>query len=166
METINKKIAGIQFTNTGVMIEKPYCEDQSELRGQHRIAEEKFTGEFLEIAKRVIKYRMAHCFKQLHANLANAKVVTPQSIIWNGGHFEVPVWEQMEAILELDDIRKLNRLQCQQLVRSLMFNSPNYWLSDHDENWNIIEKSDNVKLPDEFKMLITELFLCNDDTTI
>lgn len=166
METINKKIAGIQFTNTGVMIEKPYCEDQSELRGQHRIAEEKFTGEFLEIAKRVIKYRMAHCFKQLHANLANAKVITPQSIIWKGGHFEVPVWEQMEAILELDDIRKLNRLQCQQLVRSLMFNSPNYWLSDHDENWNIIEKSDNVKLPDEFKMLITELFLCNDDAAV
>lgn len=161
METTNKKIAGIQFTNTGVMIEKPYCEDQSELRGQHRIAEEKFTGELLEIAKRVIKYRMAHCFKQLHANLANAKVVTPQSIIWSGGHFEVPVWEQMDAILQMKDVRDLNRMQCQQLIRSLMFNcSGSYWLSDHDENWNIVKGSDNIKCTEEFKGFITEHILC------
>ena len=159
METTNKKIAGIQFTNTGVMIEKPYCEDQSELRGQHRIAEEKFTEELLEIAKRVIKYRMAHCFKQLHANLANAKIITPQSIIWVGGHFEVPVWEQMEAILQLDDVRKLNRMQCQQLVRAMLFQS-SYWLCDHDANWNPIKGSDNVKTTDEFKNFVTEHFLC------
>lgn len=166
METTNKKIAGIVFTETGVMIEKPYCEDQSELRGQHRITEEKFTGELLEIAKRVIKYRMAHCFKQLHANLANAKVVTPQSIIWSGGHFEVPVWEQMEAVLNLDDIRKLNRMQCQQIIRSLMFNTSSYWLQDHDENWNSIKDSKEIKLTDEFKLVITELMLVNSEDII
>ena len=161
METTNKKIAGIQFTNTGVMIEKPYCEDQSELLGQRRIAEEKFTGEFLDIAKRVIKYRMAHCFKQLHTNLANAKIVTPQNIIWKDGHFNVHVWEQMEAILKIDDVRKLNLLQCQQIIRSMLFNcSGLYWLSDHDENWNIIKDNTNVKCTDEFKMFITEHILC------
>lgn len=161
METTNKKIAGIQFTNTGVMIERPYCDNQDELRGQHRIAEEKFTGELLDIAKRVIKYRMAHCFKQLHTNLANAKIITSQSIIWAGGHFEVPVWEQMEAILKLDDVRKLNRMQCQQLVRAMLFQS-SYWLCDHDENWNPIKGSDTIKITDEFKNFVTEHFLCCD----
>lgn len=163
MET--KKIAGIVFTETGVMIEKAYCHNNEELIGQHRVTEEKL-AEMLEVAKRVIKYRMADCYRKLHSNLANAGVITPQSVIWKGGHFEVAVWEQMEAILKLDDIRKLNRLQCQQLVRSLMFNSPSYWLSDHDENWNIIAKSDNVELSDDFKMVITEIFLCNDDPEI
>lgn len=161
METTNKKIAGIQFTNTGVMIERPYCEEQSELFEQHCIKEEKFTGELLEIAKRVIKYRMAHCFKQLHTNLANAKIITPQIVVWNGGHFGVPTWEQMEAIFQLNDVRDLNRAQCQQLIRSLMFNcSGSYWLSDHDENWNVIKGSDSIKCTEEFKNFVTEHILC------
>lgn len=162
----NKTIAGIQFTENGVLIEKAYCEDQAELRGQHRIPEEKFTGELLEIAKRVAQYRMAHCFKQLHANLANAKVITPQSIIWKGGHFEVPVWEALEGILKLDDVRKLNRLQCQQLVRSMMFQATGYWLYKHDSNWNQLNDSESIRLTDEFKMFVTEHFLCAEDPRI
>jgi hypothetical protein len=164
MKTINKKIAGIVFTETGVMIEKPYCENNSEPRP--RIKEEKFTGELLDLAKIVVKYRMADCYKKLHSNLANAKVITSQSIIWQGGHFEIPVWEQMEAVLNLDDIRKLNRMQCQQIIRSLMFNTPSYWLQDHDENWNLIKDSKDIKLTDEFKLVITELILVNSENII
>jgi hypothetical protein len=162
METNNKKIAGIVFTESGVMIEKPYCEASDELKSQYRIAEDKFTGELLEIAKRVIKARMAHCFKQLHSNLANAKVITPQTIIWKGGHFSVPAWEAMDAVLHLDDVRKLNRFQCQQIVRSMLLNSEHYWLGDYDENWNSIPDSSNVKMTDAFKMFITEHFLVAD----
>ena len=161
METTNKKIAGIQFTDTGVIIERSYCDCQPELLGLHCIDEEKFTGELLDIAKRIIKYRMAHCFKQLHANLANANIITPQTIAWNGGHFEVPVWEQMEAVLKLDDVRNLNRMQCQQIVRSMMFNATGYWLEDLDENWNRI-KGNDIKVTDEFKMFITEQFLLTE----
>lgn len=162
MKTNNKKIAGIVFTESGVMIEKPYCESSDELLGQYRIAEDKFTGELLEIAKRVIKARMAHCFKQLHSNLANAKVITPQTIIWKGGHFSVPAWEAMEGILQLDDVRKFNRFQCQQIVRGMLLNADHYWLSDYDENWNIIPDSSNVKMNEAFKMFITEHFLVAD----
>ena len=161
METTNKKIAGIVFTNTGVMIEKPYCENNSEPKPQ--IKEEKFTGELLDIAKRVIKYRMADCYYKLHSNLSNARVITPQSIIWQDGHFEVPVWEQMESVLKLDDVRKLNCLQCQQIIRSLMFNTPSYWLQDHDDNWNPIKDSKEIKLTNEFKLVITELMLVNSE---
>lgn len=160
----NKNIAGIQFTESGVLIEKAYCYDNGDIK--HGIAEEKFTGELLEIAKRVAKYRMAHCFKQLHTNLANAKVITPQSIIWEGGHFEVGVWEALEGILKLDDVRKLNRLQCQQLVRSMMFQATGYWLYKHDANWNQIDKSESIRLTDEFKLFITEHFLCTEDPRI
>lgn len=162
----SKKVAGIVFTETGVMIEKPYCEQNDELMGQHRIPEEKFTGELLEIAKRLAKARMAHCFRQLHSNLTNAKVITQQSIIWKGGHFEIPVWEQMEAILQINDVRKLNRMQCQQLVRSIMLNAENYWLCDYDENWNRIPDSANVKMTEEFKMFVTEQFLCADNDPV
>lgn len=162
METNNKKIAGIVFTESGVMIEKPYCDSSDELKGQCRISEDMFTGEFLEIAKRVIKARMAHCFKELHCNLANAKIITPQSIVWKGGYFSVPVWEAMEGILQLDDVRKLDRLQCQQIVRSMLLNAEHYWLRDYDENWNLIPDSSNVKMTETFKMFITEHFLVAD----
>jgi hypothetical protein len=160
----NKIVAGIQFTENGVLIEKAYGHDNEGItRG---IAEEKFTGELLEIAKRVAQYRMAHCFKQLHANLANAKVITPESIIWKGGHFEVGVWEALADILKLDDVRKLNRLQCQQLVRSMMFQATGYWLYKHDSNWNQLNDSESIRLTDEFKMFVTEHFLCAEDPRI
>lgn len=160
----NKIIAGIQFTENGVLIEKAYCHDNEGITCG--IPEEKFTGEWLEIAKRVAQYRMAHCFKQLHTYLANAKVITPQSIIWEGGHFEVGVWEALEAILKLDDVRKLNRLQCQQLVRSMMFQATGYWLYKHDSNWNQLKDSESIRLTDEFKMFVTEHFLCAEDPRI
>lgn len=163
MAQINKQVAGVLFTENGIMIERKYHHDQEFENKRPRIAEEKFSGEMLEIAKRLAKYRMAHCFKQLHSNLANAKVITEQSIVWTGGHFEVPVWEQLEAIVfKLADVRELNRIQCQQLIRSIMFNAPSYWLSDHDACWNTIKDSDNVKLTDEFKMFITEQCLVTD----
>lgn len=162
METTNKKIAGIVFTETGVMIERPYCDD----RIYHQTKEEKYTGEWLEVAKYVIKYRMANCYHKLHSNLANATTITPHTIIWQGGHFGVPVWEQMEDILKLNDVRELNKMQCQQIIRSLMFDAPNYWLNDHDENWNVIKESKELKLTDEFKMLITELMLVNAEDVI
>lgn len=152
MET--KKIAGIQFTNTGVLIEKPYQNDE-ELCAKQRFSEEMFTGDFLKIAKLLAKYRMSKCFKKLHENLAQAIHITEQMIVWKGGHFSVPVWEQLEAILSLTDVRQLNRLQAQQLIRAIMIDDAGYWLSDFDENWNSSEKSE-CRVTLEFKRFITE----------
>lgn len=152
MET--KKIAGIQFTNTGVLIEKPYQKDE-ELCARHHFSEEMFTGDFLEIAKRLAKLRMSKCFKKLHQNLAQASHITEHDIVWKDGHFSVPVWEQLEAILSITDVRQLNRFQAQQLIRAIILDEAGYWLSDFDENWNSNEKSE-CRLTLEFKRFITE----------
>ena len=98
-----KKIAGIQFTETGIVVERPFVE-----KPQPRMfSEEMFTGKLLEIAKRVIKYRMAHCFNQLHANLARATHITQFEIAWPGGHFNIPVWEELEKALESPRAKKM-----------------------------------------------------------
>lgn len=149
-----KKIAGIQFTNTGILIERAYCTN-AEFNATS-ISEEIFTGEFLTIAKRLLKYRMAHCYKQLHTHLASAGMITEQVIAWKGGHFSVPAWEAMEAALQLDDVRKLDRFQCQQIIRSMLLNADNYCIYDHDENWNKLDKSSSIKLSEDFKLFITE----------
>ena len=72
MET-TKTVAGIQFTNAGISIIRPYNED-FETYGKRRIPEEKFTGDFVELAKRLAKTRMAHCYKQLHSSERNCRV--------------------------------------------------------------------------------------------
>ena len=150
----NKQIAGIIFTDKGILIEKQYNYSQPSLK----LEEEKFTGEFLEIAKRLAKYRMVHCYKQLHANITTAEHITPQMIFWKDGHFSVPVWEELEKILELKDVRDLNALQTQQLIRSILFHKSN-WLYDHDENWNELKKGD-ILCTEEFKLFLTEHMLC------
>lgn len=163
MKTKNVKIAGLVFTETGVMIEKPYCNNNDELKGQRRIKEEHFKGELLEIAKRLAKARMAHCYREVHENLAVAQVITAHHIIWKDGHFEVPVWKELEAILSLDDVRELNSLQCQQLVRSIMFNTDSYWLPEYNTStWTTDTKADPIIITAEFKMFITEQFLVGD----
>ena len=150
----NKQIAGITFTDKGILFEKQYNYSQPSLK----LKEEKFTGEFLKIAKRLAKYRMAHCYKQLHANITTAEHITPQMIFWKDGHFSVPVWEELEKILELKDVRELNALQTQQLIRSIMLNCP-IFLKDHDKDWNIIQGT-GVPLTQEFELFITEHMLC------
>jgi hypothetical protein len=158
MET--KKIAGIQFTNTGVLIEKSYQKDD-ELCVKQQLSEELFTGDFLKIAKLLAKLRMSKCFKKLHQNLSQASHITEHIIAWKGGHFSVSVWEQLEAILSITDVRQLNRLQAQQLIRAIMLDEAGYWFSDFDENWNSNEKSE-CRLTPEFKRFITEHILVTE----
>lgn len=152
-----KTIAGIQFTENGILIERKY--QQANQEAKPRIKEELFTGKFVEIAKRLAKTRMAHCYKQLHSNFAHAHVITPQSIIWNNGHFEVPVWEALEAVLSIEDVRNLTKLQAQQLIRVLLLNNT-CWAYDYDvATWERIDNSD-IKVPEEFMLFITEHIIC------
>lgn len=150
-----KKIAGIQFSETGITIERPFIENPQ----PRMFKEEMFTDSFLDIAKRIIKYRMAHCFNKLHANLARATHITKFEIAWPGGHFSIPVWEELEKALELDDVRKLNALQTQQIIRAIVLGNCSGWLYDHDTTtWTKSDKND-ILLSDEFKLFITEHML-------
>ena len=156
MET-SKTIAGIQFTNEGISIIRPYNEDAK--IADFRFDEKLFTDEFVQQAKRLAKIRMANCYKKLHTNIANASHISNQMIAWKGGHFSVPVWEALEGILQIKDVRQLTVLQCQQLIRAMLIDlDGSCWLYDYDENWNQIPKSD-IRLKSEFKLFITEHML-------
>jgi hypothetical protein len=147
-----KTIAGIQFTESGILIEKKYNIDNSVFPVPNK---ELFTGKFLDIAKRVAKYRMAECYRKLHSNLAKAKHISEDMIAWEGGRFNIKVWESLENILTLTDVRDLDLLQCQQLIRSMLLNSRN-WLYDHNtETWEEITSGD-IQCTDAFKLFITE----------
>ena len=77
-----KTIANIQFTDKGILIEKSYNEDTSVFSPYK---EELFTGDFLTIANRLAKQRMAECDKKLHSNLNKATHITQDMIAWKGG---------------------------------------------------------------------------------
>lgn len=156
MET-TKTIAGIQFTNDGITIVRPYNQDDKV--ADFRFEEKLYTGDFLQTAKRLAKVRMANCYKKLHANMASATHVTPEIIAWKGGHFSVPVWEALEGILNIEDVRQLSVLQAQQLIRAIMLDKgDSCWLYDYDKNWNQIPSSD-IRMAEGFKLFITEHIL-------
>ena len=156
MET-TKTIAGIQFTNEGISIIRPYKEDAQ--AADFRLDEKLFTGEFVEQAKRLAKARMANCYRKLHTNIATASHITNQVIAWKGGHFSVPVWEALEGILQIEDVRQLDVLQCQQLIRAMLIDKEGgNWLYDYDKNWNQIPNSD-IRLTEGFKYFVTEQML-------
>lgn len=159
---MKKTIANVTFTANGILVEKSYAENFEVLAGR-RIKEEKFTGELLNIAKRLAKARMAHCYHQLHSNLANASHITEQTIAWEGGCFQIPVWEALERVLALDDVRNLDALQAQQLIRSMLFQNSNNWVFDYDSSWKKIPGSD-IRVTEAFQQFITEHMLivkCN-----
>lgn len=151
MET--KQVAGLTFTKEGIMIEKKYNESNN---GDKKFDESLYQTKYLDLAKRIAKYRMMHCYKQLHSNLAQAKSITPTQISWESGHFSVPVWEALEGILLLNDVRELSLLQAQQIIRSMLINCPN-WVRDVNVNtWTTIESSRELSITDDFKNFITE----------
>jgi hypothetical protein len=150
-----KTIAGIQFTESGILIEKKYNTDNSVFSVTNC---ELFTGKYLETAKRLAKYRMADCYKKLHSNLAKAKHISTDMIAWEGGRFNIKVWESLEKILTLTDVRDLDLLQCQQLIRCMLTISRS-WLYDHNtETWEEMKTGD-IMMSEEFKNFITDHML-------
>ena len=147
-----KTIAGITFSETGILIERQYNHDAQ--LAARKLAEVKFTGEFVKIAKYLAKERMHHCYKQLHANLAQATHITETEIAWKNGHFQVPVYEALQAIENITDVRDLDILQSQQLIRAMLLHCSG-WVHNYDSQLNRID-NDSVYCSDEFKNFITE----------
>lgn len=148
-----KTIAGIQFTESGIVLERKYAEDNSVFAP---VDEKLYTGDYLRQAKRLAKIRMANCYKKLHTNMAAATHITRSEIAWKDGHFSIPVWEALEGILKLEDVRNLTALQAQQLIRAIMLDqSGSTWLYDYDKDYDKIPNSD-IQLTEGFKVFITE----------
>lgn len=151
-----KTIAGINFTETGILIERNYAENPDAVQAQ-RFTDEQLT-KFLKIAKRLAERRLQHCKLKLHANIARATHITPELILWEGGRFNVKVYESLESILKLDDVRNLNMLQSQQLIRCMLLQGTG-WLYKIDEAGRDIH-DDGVYCDEDFKLFITEHIIC------
>lgn len=153
---MKKNIAGVLFTETGIMIEKSY---QQDFETKKVFKEEVFTGVFLMLAQRIIKNRMMHCRQQLHIHLASATHIAEDLIAWQGGHFNVNVWLEMEKALELKDARELNTIQCQQIIRAMLLGQVSSWVYDVDmTTWTKCKEGDK-NISDDFKNFISEQIL-------
>lgn len=153
---MKKNIAGVLFTETGILIEKSY---QQDFETKKVFKEEVFTGVFLMLAQRIIKNRMMHCRQQLHIHLASATHIAEDLIAWQGGHFNVNVWLEMEKALELKDARELNTIQCQQIIRAMLLNQVGSWVYDVDmTTWTKCKEGDK-NISDDFKNFISEQML-------
>lgn len=92
-----------------------------------------------KVFKEVINARLKHCLGQLKAHAKEAVYVDNHDVIvWNGGHFCIPVYE---ALLEAQEqgINEWNPLVWQQIVRQMA-----------------IEKADLI-----YFNLATEFLLCS-----
>lgn len=153
---MKKNIAGVLFTETGIMIEKSY---QQDFETKKVFKEEVFTGVFLMLAQRIIKNRMMHCRQQLHIHLAGATHIAEDLIAWQGGHFNVLVWLEMEKALELKDVRELNTIQCQQIIRAILLGQVGNWVYDVDmTTWTKCKEGDK-NISEDFKNFISEQIL-------
>lgn len=153
---MKKNIAGVLFTETGIMIEKSY---QQDFETKKVFKEEVFTGVFLMLAQRIIKNRMMHCRQQLHIHLASATHIAEDLIAWQGGHFNVNVWLEMEKALELKDARELNTIQCQQIIRAILLGQVGNWVYDVDmTTWTKCKEGDK-NISEDFKNFISEQIL-------
>lgn len=153
---MKKNIAGVLFTETGIMIEKSY---QQDFGTKKVFKEEVFTGVFLILAQRIIKNRMMHCRQQLHIHLASATHIAEDLIAWQGGHFNVLVWQEMEKALELKDARELNTIQCQQIIRAILLGQVGNWVYDVDmTTWTKCKEGDK-NISEDFKNFISEQIL-------
>lgn len=153
---MKKNIAGVLFTETGIMIEKSY---QQDFGTKKVFKEEVFTGVFLILAQRIIKNRMMHCRQQLHIHLASATHIAEDLIAWQGGHFNVLVWQEMEKALELKDARELNTIQCQQIIRAILLGQVGNWVYDVDMiTWTKCKEGDK-NISEDFKNFISEQIL-------
>lgn len=68
--------------------------------------------------RKVIEARIDHCVNNLKAHASEAKVASI-AVVWEGGHFSVPVYESLLEALE-QDIRDWSSLVWQQIIRQMV----------------------------------------------
>lgn len=67
----------------------------------------------------MIQHRIDHCENQLNVHLHEAKtVLSGQIIVWEGGHFAVPVWSELNKALNQEPI-EWSALVWEQIIRQM-----------------------------------------------
>ena len=79
-----------------------------------------------QVFKEVIKSRLNHCLEQLKEHAKEASYLDGQGVIvWNGGHFFMPVYEARLKAQE-QTIEEWNALIWQQIVRQMAIQGYSY----------------------------------------
>ena len=72
-----------------------------------------------EFFRSMIQKRIEHCEKQLEEHLHEANsIYEGQIVVWDGGHFSVPVWDYLKQSLK-QDIKDWNALVWEQIIRQM-----------------------------------------------
>ena len=96
------KVGNIEFTSKGVLIVRNYSSTE-EVNAYLETSQHKISNETtLHIAKCAIKERIEHCKSELQKHFAEATLITQNQVIWNGGHFTIPVYQEMVDFVERD----------------------------------------------------------------
>ena len=121
----NTTIGNIVFGEDGVFIQRKYDSyDASNAYFEQGLEErKKRKAEALECAMAYLQCRIDHCRTELENNFAKAVIVTPQEVVWDNGHFSLPVYRIMCDCIARNpkDWDELNIPELQQIVRALYF---------------------------------------------
>ena len=96
------KVGNIEFTSKSVSIVRNYSSTE-EINKYYETSQRKVSNETtLHIAKCAIKERIEHCKSELQKHFADAILITNNQVIWDGGHFTIPVYQEMVDFIERD----------------------------------------------------------------
>lgn len=84
------KIGNIVFGKNGILFEKPYSKNDCPLLEQ--CSYEDVRTSLLALCAR----RMTHCRNELELHAATAKYCSEHAVVWDTGHFSLPVYQMLE----------------------------------------------------------------------
>lgn len=89
-------IGSFTFSDEGVCQNSvPYSKEPFPIK---RVDDKKF---YFDV-RSLIQHRMLHCYAALDENFCWATYVSDQVIVWEGGHFSVPMYQAMKDWLATD----------------------------------------------------------------
>ena len=123
------KIGNVQFTETGLVFERPYDIQFPEWKPIR-------WADIEERCVEIIQNRIQHCVEALNQNVAKATHADYSQVYWEGGHFSRPVYERMAEFVENHE---LTLMICQQILRELFLNKERYG-DAYDNVYNVISE--------------------------
>lgn len=96
------RVGNIEFTPKSVSIVRDYSSEEeidAYFKTTKSVNNEATT---LHIAKCAIKERIEHCERELQKHLSEAILITSSQVIWDNGHFTMPVYQEMVEFIEND----------------------------------------------------------------
>lgn len=123
------KVGNIQFTETGIVFERPYDTEFPEWKPIR-------WADIKDRCVEIIQNRIQHCVDALNENVAKATYVDQLQVIWDGGRFSRPVYESMQEFVK---DRQLTLAICQQILRELFLNKEQYG-DEYNDVFNVISE--------------------------